>query len=188
MHHTHTDLQTLPHGWRNLWRAEVESLPEAIGCVPFTIFVRAGGRDAAHLAIQRALHAMFPAAYQELDQAYCNLCSAFELVTDGLSERYVDRLFESAWLGDKVDGWVRAPVFVVPEAAALYAAWMTAQLDHSSQYASLAFSPAPGVDVYKRQLDTCTNIQCSRFLVRWPFCAGQCNSGRVKLHLQRHQR
>ena len=145
MHHTHTDLQTLPHGWRNLWRAEVESLPEAIGCVPFTIFVRAGGRDAAHLAIQRALHAMFPAAYQELDQAYCNLCSAFELVTDGLSERYVDRLFESAWLGDKVDGWVRAPVFVVPEAAALYAAWMTAQLDHSSQYASLAFSPAPGV-------------------------------------------
>ena len=46
MHHTHTDLQTLPHGWRNLWRAEVESLPEAIGCVPFTIFVRAGGRDA----------------------------------------------------------------------------------------------------------------------------------------------
>lgn len=141
----HTDLQTLPHGWRDLWRAEVDSLPEAICREAFTIFVRADGRDAAHLAIQRALQAMFPAAYQELDGAYCNLSSALELVEEGLSERHVDRLFESGWFGGKVDSWVRAPVFVVPEAAALYATWMTAQLDHSSQYASRAFVPAPGI-------------------------------------------
>ena len=143
----HTELQFLVRGWRNLWRAQVESLPAHVGCEPFTIFVRADGRDAAHLAIKRALHAMFPAAYQELDQAYGNLSSALELVADGLSERYVDRLFESAWMGDKVEGWVRSPVFVVPEAPALYAAWVTAQLDHSSQYASLAFAPAPGIVV-----------------------------------------
>lgn len=141
----HTDLQTLPHGWRNLWRAEVDSLPEAICREAFTIFVRADGRDAAHLAIQRALQSMVPAAYQELDGAYCNLSSALELVEEGLSERHVDRLFESGWFGGKVDSWVRAPVFVVPEAAALYATWMTAQLDHSSQYASRAFVPAPGI-------------------------------------------
>ncbi|WMD24013.1 hypothetical protein RAS12_30745 (plasmid) [Achromobacter seleniivolatilans] len=138
-------LQQLPAGWRSLWRAEVVSLPAHIVSEAFTIFVHAGGRDAAHLAIQRALHSMFPAAYQELDEAYCNLSSAGELVAEGLSERHVDRLFESAWMGEKVDGWVRAPVFVVPEAAALHAAWITAQLDHASQYASLAFAPAPGV-------------------------------------------
>ncbi|CAB3920209.1 Uncharacterised protein [Achromobacter xylosoxidans] len=141
----HTDLQPLPHGWRNLWRAQVESLPADVGCEPFTIFVRAAGRDAAHLAIRRALQAMFPAAFQELDQAYDSLSSAPELVDQGLSARHVDRLFESAWMGDKVEGWVRAPVFVVPEAPALYAAWMTAQLDHSSQYASLALVPPAGI-------------------------------------------
>lgn len=144
---SHTDLQFLVRGWRNLWRAQVESLPAHVGCEPFTIFVRADGRDAAHLAIKRALHAMFPAAYQELDEAYGNLTSARELVAEGLSERHVDRLFESGWIGDKVENWVRAPVFVVPEAPALYAAWVTAQLDHSSQYASLAFGPAPGIAV-----------------------------------------
>lgn len=141
----HTYLETLPHGWRNLWRAQVDSLPEDTGSDPFTIFVRAAGRDAAHLAIRRALQAMFPAAFQELDQAYSNLSSALELVAEGASERQVDRLFESAWMGDKVEGWVRAPVFLVPEAAALYAAWMTVQLDHSSQYASLALVPAAGI-------------------------------------------
>ena len=90
--------------------------------------MRAGGRDAAHLAIKRALQPMFPAAYQDLDEAYYNLSSALDLVREGLSERHVDRLFETAGSGEKVDAWVSAPVFVVPEAAALYAAWINAQL------------------------------------------------------------
>jgi hypothetical protein len=130
-----SNAQQLPTDWRSLWRAQT-SLPATVASADVTIFVRAGGRDAAHLAIRRALHSMFPAAYQDLDEAYHNLSSALELVAEGVSERHVDRLFETAWMGEKVEGRVRAPVFVVPEAAALYAAWMTAQLDHSSQWAS----------------------------------------------------
>jgi len=141
---TPSDIEQLPQAWRTLWRAHT-TLPDSVASDEYTIFVRAGGRDAAHLAVKRALHAMFPAAYQDLDEAYENLSSAPELVREGVSERHVDRLFEVAWSGNKVDAWVSAPVFVVPEAAALYAAWITAQLDHASQYASLAFAPAPGV-------------------------------------------
>lgn len=143
---TTSDIEQLPQAWRTLWRAHT-TLPDSVASDEFTIFVRAGGRDAAHLAVKRALHSMFPAAYQDLDEAYENLSSAPELVREGVSERHVDRLFEVAWSGNKVDAWVSAPVFVVPEAAALYAAWMTAQLDHASQYASRAFVPAPGVVV-----------------------------------------
>lgn len=141
---TPSDIEQLPQAWRNLWRAHTV-LPDSVASDELTIFVRAGGRDAAHLAVKRALHAMFPAAYQDLDEAYENLSSAPELVREGVSERYVDRLFEVAWTGNKVDAWVSAPVFVVPEAAALYAAWITAQLDHASHYASRAFEPAPPI-------------------------------------------
>lgn len=141
-----SDIEQLPQGWRSLWRAHA-SLPSSATSDELTIFVRAGGRDAAHLAIKRALHAMFPAAHQDLDEAYYNLISAPELVREGLSERHVDRLFEVGWSGGTVEAWVGAPVFVVPEAGALYAAWITAQLDHASEYASRAFVPAPGVVV-----------------------------------------
>jgi hypothetical protein len=140
----HADLQTLPRGWRNLWRAHV-TLPEDLHPEEFTIFVRGADRDDAHLAIRNALNSMFPSAAPHLDNDYYNLTPARDLVREGVSERHVDRLFESGWMGDKVEGWVRAPVFVVPEAPALYAAWMTAQLDHSSQYASLALVPAAGI-------------------------------------------
>lgn len=149
---TDSNVQQLPHGWRSLWRAHT-SLPPSVASDELTIFVRAGGRDAAHLAIKRVLHAMFPAAYQDLDDAYYNLRSAPELVAEGLSERHVDRLFESGWSGEKVENWLRAPVFVVAEAAALYAAWMTAQLDHASQYASLAFRPAPAPAIDAEKLE-----------------------------------
>lgn len=138
------DLQTLPRGWRNLWRAYV-TLPVDLHPEEFTIFVRGADRDDAHLAIRNALNSMFPSAAPHLDNDYYNLTSARDLVQVGVSERHVDRLFESGWMGDKVEGWVRSPVFVVPEAPALYAAWMTAQLDHSSQYASLALVPAAGI-------------------------------------------
>ncbi len=141
---TPSDIEQLPQAWRNLWRAHTV-LPESVASDELTIFVRAGGRDAAHLAVKRALHAMFPAVYQDLGEAYENLSSAPELVREGVSERHVDRLFEVAWTGNKVDAWVSAPVFVVPEAAALYAAWITAQLDHASQFASRAFVPVPGI-------------------------------------------
>lgn len=138
-----SDLQTLPRGWRNLWRAYV-TLPVDLHPEEFTIFVRGADRDDAHLAIRNALNSMFPSAAPHLDNDYYNLTSARDLLQVGVSERHVDRLFESGWMGDKVEGWVRSPVFVVPEAPALYAAWMTAQLDHSSQYASLAMVPAAG--------------------------------------------
>lgn len=118
-------LLELPADWRSLWRAQ--SSASAAGN-ELTIFVRAGGRDAAHLAIKRAVQAMFPAAYQDLDEAYYNLSSALDLLREGLSERYIDRLFETAWSGEKVEAWVSSPVFVVPQAAALYAAWINAQL------------------------------------------------------------
>ncbi|MFJ3463487.1 hypothetical protein [Achromobacter spanius] len=143
---TPSDIEQLPQAWRDLWRAHTV-LPDSVASDELTIFVRAGGRDAAHLAVKRALHAMFPAAYQYLDEAYGNLSSAPELVREGVSERHVDRLFEVAWTGNKVDAWVSAPVFVVPEAAALFAAWITAQLDHASQYASRTFVQAPGIVV-----------------------------------------
>lgn len=139
------DLQTLPRDWRNLWRAYV-TLPEDLHPQEFTIFVRGADADDAHLAIRNALNSMFPSAAPHLDNDYYNLTSARDLVSAGVSERRADRLFESGWMGDKVENWVRAPVFVVPEAPALYAAWMTAQLDHSSQYASLALVPAAGVE------------------------------------------
>ena len=114
------DLQTLPRGWRNLWRAYV-TLPVDLHPEEFTIFVRGADRDDAHLAIRNALNSMFPSAAPHLDNDYYNLTSARDLVQVGVSERHVDRLFESGWMGDKVEGWVRSPVFVVPEAPALYA-------------------------------------------------------------------
>lgn len=82
--------------------------------------MRAGGRDAAHLAIKRALQPMFPAAYQDLDEAYYNLSSALDLVREGLSERHVDRLFETAGSGEKVDAWVSATPPATSVAEALF--------------------------------------------------------------------
>lgn len=60
---TPSDIEQLPQAWRNLWRVHTV-LPDSVASDELTIFVRAGGRDAAHLAVKRALHAMFPAAYQ----------------------------------------------------------------------------------------------------------------------------
>ncbi|WP_025140892.1 hypothetical protein [Achromobacter sp. DH1f] len=154
------DLQTLPQGWGNLWRAQVEPLPAGVGGEPFTIFVSADGRDAAHLAIKGALHAMFPAAYQELDEAFDSPSSARDLVGEGFSERQVDRLFESAWVSSKVDGWVRAPVFVVPEAPALYAAWMNAQLGRAVSGHGEAFSGVADENPVKALLQRVADLNC----------------------------
>jgi hypothetical protein len=52
-----------------------------------TIFFHAAEREAAHLAIRRALQSMFPAAAQDFDEVYCNLISASELTDEGRSER-----------------------------------------------------------------------------------------------------
>lgn len=124
----------LPAQWSNLWRTHV-ALPEDLASEEFTIFVHAADRDAAHLAIRSALNAMFPSAAPHLDEDYYNLTSAADMISLGVSEAEVSRLFETAWQGDTVVAWVRQPVFLVPDAAALYAAWLTAQLDHTSQNA-----------------------------------------------------
>lgn len=121
-----TDFQALPAGWRALWRAHTQ-LPRELASNDFTIYVRAIGSDAAHQAIQRALQAMYegrPAL--DIDEAYYNLTSAAELIEQGVSDNHASRLFETAWQGSKVEGWVRNPVFVVPDASAFHQAWETA--------------------------------------------------------------
>lgn len=115
--------QMLPPGWRALWRAHTQ-LPAELAGEEFTIYVRAIDFKTAKLAVQRALLAMYegrPAL--DLDEAFYNLTSAAELIDQGVSDDHVARLFETAWQGAKVEGWVQRPVFVVPDAAALHAAW-----------------------------------------------------------------
>lgn len=123
---TKAEHQTLPTGWRALWRAHTQ-LPAELAREDFTIYVRAIGRDAAHLAIQRVLEAMYEDRPGfDLMEAYYNLASATELVEQGVSDNHVARLFETGWQGSNVVAWVTSPVFVVPDASALYQAWQTA--------------------------------------------------------------
>lgn len=82
---TPSDIEQLPQAWCNLWRAHTV-LPDSVASDELTIFVRAGGRDAALLAVKRALHAIFPAGHQGLDETYENLSSAPELVREGRAQ------------------------------------------------------------------------------------------------------
>jgi len=119
--------QSLKYGWASLWRAHV-ALPREIAAQEFTIFVRAVSRERADSAMEYALKAMYPDAYGiDLTDACYNMTSARELVKQGVSRREDDRLFETAWQGDHVEGWVDRPVFVVPDAAELFEAWTVAK-------------------------------------------------------------
>lgn len=119
--------QSHKYGWASLWRAHV-ALPREIAAEEFTIFVRAVSRERADAAMEDALKAMYPDVYRiDLTDAYYNMTSARELVKQGVSRRENDRLFETAWQGDHVEGWVARPVFVVPDAAELFVAWAAAR-------------------------------------------------------------
>ncbi|MFY3175276.1 hypothetical protein ACOTHA_29055 [Achromobacter xylosoxidans] len=120
------DFQKLPTGWRSLWRAHTQ-LARELASEDFTIYVRAINHDAADLAVRRALLAMYEGrAALDLDEAYYNLTSATMLIEQGVSDNHVDRLFEAGWHGQQVVGWVRNPVFVVPDASQLHRAWEVA--------------------------------------------------------------
>lgn len=116
--------QSLKYGWSSLWRAHV-NLPRELASDEFTVFVRAVNREGAHAAMGRVIHSMYPGA--DLETAYYNLASARELVEQGLSGKENDRLFETAWQGGRVEGWVIKPVFAVPDASELFEAWMSAR-------------------------------------------------------------
>ncbi|MGA3983448.1 hypothetical protein ACI2TD_18090 [Ralstonia nicotianae] len=116
--------QPLKYGWASLWRAHT-ALPGEMTSEEFTVFVRAVSREEAHAAMGRVILAIYPNA--DLEHAYYNLTSARELVEQGMSDLESDRLFETAWQGSRVAGWVDKPVFAVPDAAELFDAWMTAR-------------------------------------------------------------
>ncbi|MCL6485253.1 MAG: hypothetical protein I4O49_14005 [Janthinobacterium lividum] len=124
MTNTESSTQPLKYGWASLWRAHV-NLPREIAPEEFTVFVRAVSREDAHAAMGRVILSIFPSA--DLEYAYYNLTSARELVEQGVSRLENDRLFETAWQGNRVAGWVDKPVFAVPDAAELFEAWMTAR-------------------------------------------------------------
>jgi hypothetical protein len=116
--------QTLKYGWASLWRAHA-ALPREMASEEFTVFVRAVSRNDAHTAMGRVILAMYPSA--DLENAYYNLTSARELVDRGVSQLENHRLFEAAWQGGAVAGWVDKPVFAVPDAAELFEAWTAAR-------------------------------------------------------------
>lgn len=116
--------QPLQYGWASLWRAHT-SLPHELTSEEFTVFVRASSRDDAHAALGRVILAIYPNT--DVEHAYYNLTSARELVEQGFSYCENDRLFETAWQGSRVAGWVDKPVFAVPDAAALFEAWTKAR-------------------------------------------------------------
>jgi hypothetical protein len=53
--------------------------------------------------------------------------SAQELIDQGASPLENNRLFETGWQGNRVASWVAKPVFAVPDAAELFAAWTKAR-------------------------------------------------------------
>lgn len=116
--------QRLTYGWGSLWRAHAQ-LPRELTPKDFTVYVRAINREAAKRAMDLAFQSMFPGV--DLDEAYYNLHSAHELIEQGLSEHENDRLFETSWHGNRVCDWVQNPVFVVPDADALFEAWSLAR-------------------------------------------------------------
>ncbi|WP_227742892.1 hypothetical protein [Burkholderia gladioli] len=120
---TNASSQSLRHGWVSLWRAHT-SLPREMASAEFTVYVRAISREEAHAAMGHVILAMYPNA--DLEYAYYNLTSARELVEQGVSRLENDRLFETGWQGNHVASWVDKPVFAVPDAAELYAAWTSA--------------------------------------------------------------
>jgi hypothetical protein len=124
MDNTKPSTQSLKYGWGSLWRAHT-ALPREMASEEFTVFVRAVSRDDAHTAMGRVILAMYPSANPE--DAYYNLTSARELVDQGVSHLENSRLFETAWQGGGVAGWVEKPVFAVPDAAELFEAWTTAR-------------------------------------------------------------
>lgn len=124
MTNTESSTQPLKYGWASLWRAHAV-LPREVASEEFTIFVRAVSREDAHAAMGRVILSICPAA--DLEYAYYNLTPARELVAQGVSSLENDRLFETAWQGGRVAGWVDKPVFAVPDAAELFEAWMTAR-------------------------------------------------------------
>ncbi|WGS55031.1 hypothetical protein LFL96_36765 (plasmid) [Paraburkholderia sp. D15] len=118
---------SLKYGWASLWRAHV-ALPRDIAPDEFTIFVRATNSARAGAAMEDVLKAMYPDAHRvDLADACYNMKSARELVEQGVSRSENDRLFEVAWQGNRVVGWVTKPVFVVVDSPELFEAWATAR-------------------------------------------------------------
>lgn len=117
--------ETLSAAFRHLWRAQVA----ARGCdTEFTVFVDAPTREAAHRSVRHVVAAICPQLSDtELDEAYYNLSSAPDLVSEGLSANIEHRLFETGWQGNRVVGWVMQPVFAVNTPSLLFQAWVQAQ-------------------------------------------------------------
>ncbi len=104
------------------------ALPREVALEEFTVFIRAVSRERADAGMEDALKAMYPDVYRiDFMEACYNMTSARELVEQGVSRRENDRLFETAWQGDHVKGWVTRPVFVVSDAAELFEAWAAAR-------------------------------------------------------------
>jgi hypothetical protein len=118
MTNTKPSTQSLKYGWASLWRAHA-ALPRELASEEFTVFVRAVSRDDAHTAMGRVI--------LDVEDAYYNLTSARELVEQGVSQLENHRLFETAWRGSVVAGWVDKSVFAVQDAAELFEAWTTAR-------------------------------------------------------------
>lgn len=89
-----------------------------------TVYVEALSRETAIRKITAVVCALeFGSEPEAVRERVYNCASAVDLIDEGTSEDHALRLYEVGWCGSEVIAWVRQPLFLVREPAALICAW-----------------------------------------------------------------
>jgi len=106
-----------------IYRAHVEADPGSFSLERMAYIESALGEDSARQRLVAILSAWEFVKPEEMAERVSNCQSARQVIKEGVSEDRELRLFEAARSGDKVTAFVREPLFLLREPAALIRKW-----------------------------------------------------------------